>query len=721
MATTDTAPVEVRRPRQRRGFRPDIEGLRAIAILSVLAYHAGLPIPAGFVGVDIFFVISGYLITTLLLVELGRTGKISWVRFLGRRARRLLPAAVLVLAVVSAVSYVVVPGERRQSIGHDVIAAATYVVNWVFAGREVDYLASDARPSPVQHFWSLSVEEQFYVIWPVLLIVLAWGARRLGRRPDRRTVGVALGVLVAASFAWSVYASYAMPRPSFFTTTTRVWELGVGALLAVWLTGRPHPAKAPPWVAPLGWAGLAALLAVPFLLPARIEWPSAWALLPTLPTALVLWVGWQGARFGPVRLLGTRPMVWLGGMSYSIYLWHWPAIVLGEWTVEWLTGERMPAWAKVAVAAASLWPAWVSWRYLEQPIHHGSFLRTRPRALVAFGAALSLVGVLVALPLLTLRTPFATAPEEGVRPLLATLGAATVVPGRAVADTGDPGWVTPDPLLAGKDRPDADIDRCQVAHGVVEPVVCTFGVPDGEVTVALVGDSKAMQWLPALQEQAAEQGWRIVTYGKSACAYAAAPATEGGRPYPQCDAWNEAVRAALTADPPDVVVTSGVARGAWDGSAPDADLLRQGYVDAWSGLVAAGAPVVVIGDSPVSPDDLDICAAWHPTELDTCTFPAEPAVAASGLPGQEAAVGAAGEGVTLLDLTPWICPGGQCPVVVGHVAVHRAGDHVTATYARTLAPQVAAAVTAALPAVEDPDADADEDAGEDAGEDADAG
>ncbi|MBM6400467.1 acyltransferase family protein [Phycicoccus sonneratiae] len=680
----------------RRGFRPDIEGLRAVAVLSVLLYHAGLPVHAGFVGVDIFFVISGFLITGLLVAELDRTGTVSWPRFLGRRIRRLLPAAVLVLVVTSFFSWLVVPGLRLRSVGHDVIGAATYVVNWVLAGREVDYLASDARPSPVQHFWSLSVEEQFYVVWPLLLVALAFVLRRLGRTPDRRTVGLALGVLVGASFLWSVGYSHSSPAPAFFVTTTRVWELGVGALLAVWLTGRERPAEPSPASVALGWAGLVALVVVAVRLPTDVDWPGAWALLPTLPTALVLWSGWHGSPHGPVRLLGTRPMVRIGGLSYSIYLWHWPVLVLGDWSAEWLTGDPLAGWAKVALAAASVWPAWVSWRFVEQPLHHGPWLRTRPRALLAAGLALSSVGVLAALPLLPVRTPFVTTPPGGRMPADGDLGAGTVVPGRAVADAGDPGWVVPDPLRAGEDRPAADVDRCQVDAAATEPVRCTFGDPQGPTTIALVGDSKAMQWLPALQARAGEQGWRIVTYGKSACAFADAPAAAPGSAYPECDAWNAAVVSALAEDPPDLVVTSGVARGAWDGRRADADLLVDGYARRWSALATAGSPVVVVGDSPLSPDDLDVCAARHPRDLEACTFDAAPGVAGSGLPVQRRAAAVAGEGVRLLDLTERICPGGRCPVVIGHVAVHRPGDHLTATYARTLAPAVAQALTSAL-------------------------
>jgi peptidoglycan/LPS O-acetylase OafA/YrhL len=692
-----TAVATPRRAGGGAGFRPDIEGLRAVAILTVLAYHAGLPVRGGFVGVDIFFVISGFLITGLLVTELDRSGSISWIRFVGRRIRRLLPAAVLVLVTISAWSWFVVQGLRRRDIGVDVAAAAMYVVNWVFARRETDYLASDVLPSPVQHFWSLAVEEQFYVIWPLLLIVLAL----VVRRPSRRVVALALGVLVASSFGWSVWFSHSSPQPAFFTTTTRIWELGIGALLAVALAGRPRPTTAARGSAALGWVALVALLAVALWLPHDIDWPGAWALLPTVPTAVLLWVGWRGPANGPVRVLGTAPMVWVGGLSYSIYLWHWPVLILGGWTAE-AFGTTVPAWGLVVLALVSVGPAWLSWRFVESPIHHGSWLRDRPRALLAAGLALSCVGVLAALPLFVLRSPFTTTPPGGALPPLSQLGAATLTPGAPLTPVDDPGWVTPDPLTSGEDRPAADVDRCQVPVQATVPVACTFGDPPGRTTVALVGDSKAMQWLPALEQAAATRGWRIVTYGKSSCAFSDAPAALAGAAYPQCDAWNRAVTAALAADPPDVVVTSGVAASAWTGSGTARQALVDGYASRWSTLADAGVPVVVVGDSPVSPDDLDVCAARHPTELTRCSFDTASAVARSGLAVQRDAVAAAsaasatGAAVHLLDLTPLICPGEQCPVVIGHVAVHRAGDHVTATYAATLAPQVAAAVEDAL-------------------------
>jgi hypothetical protein len=439
-------------------------------------------------------------------------------------------------------------------------------------------------------------------------------------------------------------------------------------------------------------------VAVALWLPQDIDWPGAWALLPTLPTAALLWVGWQRPARGPVRVLGTAPMVWVGGLSYSIYLWHWPVIVLGGWTAA-AFGASIPSWGLVLLALASVVPAWLSWRFVESPIHHGPWLRDRPRALLAAGLALSCVGVLAALPLFVLRSPFTTTPPGGTLPAVSQLGAATLQPGRPFVPVDDPGWVTPDPLVSGQDRPAADVDHCQVPVDATRPVACTFGDPKGSTTIALVGDSKAMQWLPALEEAAATRGWRIVTYGKSSCAFSDAAAAQAGAAYPECDAWNGAVMDALRADPPDAVVTSGVAVSAWTGDDTSREPLVQGYASRWRTLADAGVPVVVVGDSPLSPDDLDVCAARHPTELTRCSFETASAVARSGLAVQRdavAAASAAGADVHLLDLTPVICPGEQCPLVIGHVAVHRAGDHVTATYAATLAPQVAAAVGDAL-------------------------
>ncbi len=597
--------------------------------------------------------------------------------------------------MTSAVAWFAVPGLRRRDIGIDIAASALYSVNWVFADRAVDYLASDARPSPVQHFWSLAVEEQFYVVWPLALIALALVVRRLGRGrrvPSRRAVLLVLAALAVPSFGYAVWLAAVDPSRSYFVTTTRVWELGVGAALAVVLSGR-EPIPGGVRTAVVGWAGLGAVLGSAVLLPDRVAWPGPWTLLPTVGAAAVLYAGWTGVRGGPAVLLRAAPLVWIGGLSYSLYLWHWPVVVLAEWAFDGLTPAQ-----KVSAVLLSVVPAWLGYHFLERPAHHSRTLAQRHRLTLGLGAALSAAGTLVAAPLVLAPSPFRTEPVTGAVPAVSTLGAARLQspPSRDAErqDREDWGWLVPDPQRAGEDRPRADVDHCQVDRRSEEPVACEFGVPDGATTVALVGDSKAMQWLPALEALAHERDWRILTYGKSACAFADAPAEHAGQPYPACDAWNARVMERLRADRPDLLLTSSYASRAWDGQRASAEPLVNGLAQRWRAVAALGTRPVVIGDSPLAPDNLDICTARHPRELTACAFDRDTAVRGSGLPVQQEA--AAASKTALVDLTPWICPTERCPVAIGHVAVHRSGDHLTATYVATLAPVLGARLDQAI-------------------------
>jgi peptidoglycan/LPS O-acetylase OafA/YrhL len=671
--------------------RADIEGLRAVAVGLVLLYHAGLPPGHGFLGVDVFFVISGFLITGLLLREMARTGTVSWPRFVARRVRRLLPAAVLVLVATAVVAWFVVPGLRRHDVGSDVAAASVYVVNWALAGRAVDYLAADASPSPVQHYWSLSVEEQFYVVWPLLLLAAtlllrrlrpAWLSRGPGGGLSRGAVGGLLALVALPSAGWSLWLTATDPAKAYLVSTTRAWELGLGAALALWVADR-EAGRGGRWAVLAGWTGLALVLAAALWLPADAGWPGWWALVPTVGTAAALYAGWAAPGRGVARVLARRPFVVVGGLSYSLYLWHWPVRVLGEWA--W-PGGGVPL--RAGLVAAATVPAWLGHRFVERPIHLGTGawaarLGRGVRRPLVLGLALSLTGVLAGTALTTARSPFVTTPASGVLPPLSSLGAATLVPGRP-APAPTPGeWVIPDPLEPGTDRPAADTDHCQVDRLATEPVACTFGDPSSTTTVALVGDSKAMQWLPALQRGARQDRWRIVTFGKSSCAFASGHAVLAGRDYPQCDAWNAAVMRRLDAMRPDVVVTS----------ANEVDPSR--LTARWAELRARGWPVVVVGNNPVSPADLDVCAARHPRALAACDFPAAPAVR-SAHTAEMAQAAATVPGVRFVDLTDQICPARTCPLVIGHVTVNRPGDHVTATYAATLAPYVVPPVESAL-------------------------
>lgn len=671
-----------------------------MAVLLVMVYHAGLPfLPHGYLGVDVFFVISGYLITSLLLRELAATGHISWPQFLARRARRLLPAAMLVLVFIATTTWLLIPGRRGREIGGDIVGAALYVVNWVLAGRSVDYLAKDTQPSPVQHYWSLAVEEQFYVIWPLCLVLLVFVLRRFrprvlargpGHSPSLRAIGILLAAIAVPSLAYSVWHTITVPAHAYFATTTRVWELGVGAALAIWAVDQhPHRVR---FGGVLGWVGLAVVVGTAFLLPDTAGWPGAWALLPTLGTAAVILSGWGEGSQGPGRLLSLRPLVWVGGLSYSLYLWHWPLRVFAD---ELWPGGTARAWAVLL----SVVPAYLGYRLVERPVHHTPRLARSTRRSLTLGASLSLVGVLAGIPLITAPAVFETKPPTGALPPLEQLGAGTLgeTPSAdpAAYAVDDWGWLTPDPERAGEDRPSADVDRCQVDERTSTPVRCEFGVKDGPLTIALVGDSKALQWLPALERAAPGQGWRIITYGKSSCAFAAGTTELSRAHYQSCDDWNEAVIRQLVADPPDLVVTSTQADAALRGDKVSRSALVDYLARRWKGLQRAGVPVAVIGDNPGSPSDLDSCMARNPRHLTRCAFDRETALANTGLDAQRAAALKA-PGVELIDLTPWICPVERCPVAIGHVVIHRAGDHITATYAATLGPQIARQLEAVM-------------------------
>ena len=493
------------------GFRPDIEGLRAIAILTVLAYHAGLPVRRRLRGCR----------------RLLRDLRLPHHRAAGRRAR---PQRLhLVDPVRGQADPATVAGGRARAGAH----VRGFVVRGAGSapsrhrrrhrggGRlrrqlgvrpsRADYLASDVLPSPVQHFWSLAVEEQFYVVWPLLLIVLAL----VVRRPSRRVVAMALGTLVASSFVWSVWFSHHSPRPAFFTTTTRAWELGIGALLAVALAGRPRSGTPARGSAALGWAALVALVAVALWLPTDIDWPAPGRCCRRCRRRCS-----SGSAGGVRPRAGARAGNRADGPGGCPVLLDLPLALAGHHPRRLgrrRLGATLPAWGVVLLALGSVLPAWLSWRFVGPPIHHGPWLRDRPRALLGAGLALSCVGgggpapALAPLPVHHDATRRALPRWPSSAPPRSKRG------NRSCRST-TPGWVTPDPLVSGQDRPRADVDHCQVGVDVSEPVACTFGDPQGTTTVALVGDSKAMQWLPALEEAVSTRRWRVVTYGKSSCA-----------------------------------------------------------------------------------------------------------------------------------------------------------------------------------------------------------
>ncbi|WP_164477841.1 acyltransferase family protein [Nocardioides pantholopis] len=677
-------------------YRPDIEGLRAIAIGTVLLYHAGLPwVPGGFVGVDVFFVISGFLITSLMVREVDRTGRISLPAFWARRARRLLPAGTLVLAFCAVLTWLVLPVTSRREFGGDIVSAATYVVNWRLAYREVDYLNADLGPSPVQHFWSLAVEEQFYLVWPCLLAALV-----LLARARWRAAAVALLTLVTiSSFAFAVYYAEVQPGLAFFVSTTRAWELGVGALLALGLPRLQQLRGA--LRALLGWVGLAAIAAAALVLDDATTWPGTATALPVLGTAALILAGAGPASravpWGPHRLLGIAPAVWIGGLSYSIYLWHWPFVVAADA----LAGEHRIRWTVLA-AVLSLIPAWLSYTFVENPIRRGRLVRSTRAALsmgLVVSAASAVAGAAV-ITSVTLASPVDRA-SAGEAP-----GAAALLE----RDAQRTRWsqvrsvdsMRPSPLDDAVSDTPAVYTETDCIVGLTDSEVrrCELGDVDSERTIALVGDSKAAQWTGPVDALARGAGWRVLLMVKNGCTFANAPTLHQGKPKPSCNEWREQVIDELIELQPDYVLTSTRADDALPPGGEteeDAtfDALVDGLSDYWSTLEDSGVPVLAILDNPSPGLQVTECIADNLDNLTACTFPKQTGIQRSGAPAQRAAAERV-PGVELLDLTDTVCPDEDtCPPLVGNVMVYRSGSHVGNTYAMTAQRQLAEALWAA--------------------------
>ncbi|WP_299052719.1 acyltransferase family protein [uncultured Nocardioides sp.] len=655
------------------GLRLDIEGLRGIAVLTVLLYHLGAPVlSSGFAGVDIFFVISGYLITGLLIREAERSGRVSMLDFYARRARRLLPAASLVLLVTAAAGWWLLPGSTHVNLGRDVVASTLYVLNWELAARSVDYLAEDAAPSALQHYWSLSVEEQFYVVWPLLILLCLVLVRRFGLRL-RPTLIVAIGGVGVASFGWSVYATAVEPATAYFVTTTRVWELAVGAGLAIAanrlaLAGRSV-------VQVLAWLGAVGIVLGVTVFSGSTPWPGYAAALPVLGTAALIAAGGTGHSTLPGRALSWRPLVWIGGLSYATYLWHWPLIVLSKEVF----GKPGLLQAPV-LAAASIGLAWLTGKLVERPVRFHPALVARPlRSLLVALVAMAVTcaaGVAVALSVPTLPA-YDDVTEPGARALVANPDGEEWT---VISDPRDAfdrsGTLVPDPSVATLDQP--LVDECQVRGPLAElpPERCTFGDVDGDVEVAMMGDSKMVQWFPALDRLGDIEGWRIRTLGKAGCV-----PSRTGKTDQKCDEYsNNVLDSFAEGDAPDRVIIS--VRGAYKNSG-------RGFAAAIDEMQEMGIDVVLLADNPGPPSGKRVYQCVDRSErYGGCGFDAQRGYDESGLGIMEDA--AEETGAPLVDLNPFICPESRprCSPAIGGVLVYRQSSHLTQTYVYTMLPML---------------------------------
>ena len=667
-------------------FRADVEGLRAVAVGLVVAYHAGVPgVPGGYVGVDVFFVLSGFLITSLLLTERESSGRVSLLGFYARRCRRIVPAATLVLLAVLVASHLLLVGKAAADVGADARAAALFMANWHFAAEGMSYLSSSAPPSPLRHFWSLAVEEQFYLVWPAIFAALTYGSRHL----QRRQLAVGLGALMLASLGWSVVQTAQNGVAAYFSPFTRSWELLAGALLAV---ATPLVARVRPSVlAAAGWCGLVLVVLAACLYSAGTAFPGTAAALPVAGAVLVLAAGCGSARRGPELLLRLRPFQGIGRLSYSLYLWHWPLLVLGAA----YAGRPLPLATKLWLVAAALVLSAITYALVENPARRWRPLVTSARVSVTAGLAVTVAATAVAtvLPLVAGGTPPATAAQpappqvsvQQVRAAVSAAGALKVLPTElspAVADTP-------------ADEGPAFADGCLLD---VEPVAttseCVYGDVQADRTLVLFGDSHAAQWLPAFIDIGQRERWRVLLIAKVGCPTAAVQvwSVERRRTYQECEPWRSASLERIARLAPELVVhtantnTSLAVRGRET---------REGRSEAWqAGLIRTIEelrPVVgrqvLLGDIPTMSADPAQCLPRNTNAPLRCSTPRSEALQ----PRQRLAERRAAEatGIPYIDVLPFLCTERVCPAVIGSFVVYRDRYHLTATYSRWVAGSIA--------------------------------
>ncbi|HEY1134205.1 MAG TPA: acyltransferase family protein [Nocardioides sp.] len=681
-------------------LRPDIQGLRTVAVGSVLLYHLWPNrLTGGFVGVDVFFVISGFLIGAHLLKELESTGRIHLGRFWARRAKRLLPASLLVLLVVTVAAHVIMPLSERADVLGEVVGSAFYVQNWVLANEAVDYLAAAESPSPIQHYWTLSTEEQFYILLPLILATLALALRRT-RVPRRAVVLPVLLVLAGSSLAYSVHLTTSEPGIAYFSTWTRAWEFLAGVLFAA------VAPRLPRWLREiLGWAGAAAVLVTVLTYTGETAFPGYAAALPVLGTVALL----AAADAGPVALASRfRPVTWIGDLSYAIYLWHWPLIVL----LPYVTGEPLRTLDKVGIALVTVLLAWVSTRFIEDPVRFSPKLLGGRRPARVVGAWMLAVTCVVAGSAFGGIRYAEHRQDELIaeaNALLASadfrcLGAGQIVNADECDDFGD--VIVPDPSVAGRD--DYNDVRCWAPYGVSDPQLCSLPLEgaapeppeDGEpLRVLAVGDSHNNVFLPAYEQLQEDFGWQIDVTGRAGCSWSTVPQGNSvGARRDECNLWKQNVADLLAdSDPYDLIITTSLQSGFLaepvDGETQEETTVR-GLREAWESQIERGAVVVAIQDNPLMDVDVVQCVEREGMRaVERCAQ--APSEAFTGYDAIAPAVEQT-PGSALVSMRDLLCEEESCSPVIGNVAVYRDFSHLTATFVRTLTPTFVDRVVAAM-------------------------
>ena len=661
-----------------REFRQDIQGLRAVAVVLVVAYHTDRSLlPGGYVGVDVFFAISGYLITSHLMDGLDKDGRIGFAKFYARRIRRILPASFAVLLLTLVASYIWLPPLQLKSTLQAAIATVLYLPNYYFAVTGTDYLAETA-PSVFQQYWSLGVEEQYYLIWPALISIAFIVARR-----SRRGLLLILVVIVAASFLLNVLVTV-RSRPDglfslswgFFSLPTRAWELGAGGLLALILRRRQLPQNAS---LAAGWLGLAAIVGSALLMSDATPFPGYWAGVPVLGCLAVIAGREHGRSVEVARLLSTRAFQFIGNISYSMYLVHWPLIVIPVAVAGSL--RPLPLWQVALLGLVSIPAGYLSYRLVEVPFRRPRGVE-RPRRILILAVSCSL-----------LIAGFSFAGLAATQAVPMNSGRSATVAAVATDPDGTPFVPTNlEPSLRAASADNAVIysTGCMVGIRSREVGGCTYGSNPDAPRVALFGDSHAAQWFPAILPLAESGEILLEVHTKQRCASAFTDMEGHSSSDATCGPWRDAVIRQIRADPPAAVILASFAFYNTF-AAPEPGALWQDALQTTVDALDVESPIAIFADTPNMPDTPAICLSAHLDDVAECTWPAAQVLRPALRTAEQQVTGA-----KWIDFGRFICNNETCPPIIGNTLVYRDANHLTATFSRSLAPVVGPSIMSLL-------------------------
>lgn len=649
--------TDLRIPEKR--FRPEIEGVRVVAALLVAIYHIWIGAVSG--GVDVFFIVSGYLITTSLLNRVEREGKIHLFEYILGLARRLFPLAFTVILTIAVFSFFLLPQSQWQSVISQIFSSALYFQNWELATNSVDYLERDNGVSPFQHFWALSIQGQFYITWPLIIFLSYLLARKIFKTPIRKTLLCILILLFATSLSYSIYITNVNQPWAYFDTFARVWEFSLGGILALLL---PYIRLNRTISIVIGWLGLAFIALTGIILPVSDVFPGYAALLPTTSVILIIIAAENGSRFGVEKFLGSKPFLSLGSISYGFYLWHWPLLIFYN---AYFNTKEVSLIAGLAIMVITLILSFITSKLLEVPVRKISVKKAKKKLIPILAAMMLpafLFGIFWMVYVNQQTANISSYPELKNYP-----GAIAIHEGFEPEQKLEP---KPSTLLAKEHLPLFYEDEdCFSYMNEDKLKMCSYGDKENpEYVVALVGGSHSGHWFPALHEIADDLNIQIDVYNKDACRFSADDFD--GFLTESCMKWNEQVIEVLKEKKPDLVFTTA--------NVGSGDKIPEGYLGAWKALEGV-TEVFAIRDNPRMLEDIPLCIDEKGPE--ECSVPRDEALSevapwenTENIP----------DNVTFADLSDYFCNEDTCEPVIGNVLVYRDQHHLTTLYSQTLGP-----------------------------------